>query len=212
MTENVADTGSIDTDTSSEAVTDPVEAVAPAEGVTEDVIAEGGETETGEGQEADEVVSEVPESYVFGSEGDDLDTDMIEAITPVMKELGLTQEQANKLFDAYNSVGGVADGQVVTQALAKWEGDLKKDPDFGGENYAKNAAAVSQFIQATVPEEVKEDFIKVMRDTGIGSHPAMVKYIHSLSKQFPTGEDVPIGGRSTHNRPKTREERMYPNG
>jgi hypothetical protein len=208
MTEQVtSDAGSTHTDTG--AGTEQVTVDSTVETGTASAPVESGGAN--ENQDPAPVESQVPESYSFEApEGAEVDQDLIAGLTPVLKEIGITQEQAAKLFGAYTeTMGNRDDTASIAAAQQQWETDLKTDPEFGGDNFGKNAAAVSQFIQSTVPDGLKEGLFDMLRSTGVGSHPALVKYVHHLSKQFPTGEDTSSAGQSAQGGKKTAEQRMY---
>lgn len=204
MTEQTADAGSTNTDTGAE--TSQVN-----EGGTDVVVDPGQSTESS--IEPTASVSEqpvIPDAYSFDTpDGGQIDDALITAVSPVMKEIGITQEQAGKLFSAYSEAISQGSEDTINQAQVGWEQSLKDDPDFGGDNFEANAGQVAQFIQATVPDDQKEELVGALRDTGMGSHPALVKYIHSLSKMFPTGEDSPTGGNPINGSSKTTAQRMY---
>jgi len=226
--ETVAGSTNTDTGTESEVSTGEQQTTSGAE---EQPVVDGSETpkpgeeatgdkpdEDGDGdkpKEGDKPAEGAPDEYTFEApEGVEYDNELIDAVAPIMKELGLSQEQANKLVDKYTefmSERGGDDEGMVADAREQWEKSLKEDEKFGGDNYEKNAAQVSQFIQATVPDDLKEDLISTLNETGLGSHPALVKYVHHLSKQFPTGEDNPAGGNPAPRGETSREKRMYPN-
>ena len=203
MTEQATEAGSTPTDTSisDTSVTDGAQVAGDA-GNPADL---GGMTPSPEAQ-----APAVPETYAFEApEGGEIDTDLINAVSPVMKELGLTQEQAGKLFSAYTDAVNQGANAEVANAHTKWEAELKNDPEFGGDNFDRNAAQVSQFVASTMPAESRGEFFEMLDSTGLGSNPAFVKYMFNLSKQFPTGEDSPNGGGSSMGGGKSTEQRMY---
>lgn len=211
MTEQVADAGSTNTDTSmsDQAVSDA--AGSDQEGLGTTAAEEGDSSQT---VTTDDQQPVVPEEYTFEApDGGEVDTDLINALTPALKEAGLTQEQAGKLFSAYsehlNARTGVEDNEIQ-QAAQEWESQLKKDEEFGGEKFDENVGQVREFIEATVPESIKADLFQVFRDTGIGSHPSLVKYLHHMAKTFPVSEDAPIRGNGSNiATSKSTEQRMY---
>lgn len=197
MTEQSTDTGSTNTDTGAAIGTEVLESGGSPEGF----YASENTPETNAPEEI---------SYTYAPEGVQVDAELMGAVAPVLRELGLNQEQASKLFDAYTAVANQRAGaDDVATAQAQWEDQLKKDPEFGGDNFAQNAAQVRQFLMATVPDPIKNELVTALQDTGLGSHPAMIKYFHALSKKFPTGEDQPFNARSRASNQKSAAERMY---
>ena len=216
--EAIVDTGSTHTDTS------PTEASAT---VTPEASEQPGILPTAEiveGAGGDAVVAEpiesvapvapiVPETYEFGEGADE---NLASEMSPLFKELGLTQEQASKLSDAYGqaTAGKLAgDDDAFVKQVSDWEGELKNDPDFGGDNFAKNAGEVAAFLDATVPAGIKDGLKSMFETTGIGSHPAVVKYFHALSRLMPVREDNPANAfKAPGGAEKSTEDLMYPNG
>lgn len=217
MTEEA--TGQLDTNTSADLSGE----TAPAETVSDEVVvdeatteeaepAESGESEAAEGEGEQE--SGVPEEYSFDlPEGMEIDKALADAAAPVFAELGLTQEQASKLTEMYAGVmhqQAESYGAALEQQLTDWKQELITDQSFGGDNFEKNSAAVYEFVQKTVPNDIKVDLTDMLTQTGIGSHPSLVKYIHHLSKLMPVGEDNPGGRSTTPQKTMSVEERMYP--
>ena len=168
----------------------------------------------GEDDGSKEADSEAPESYDFQlPEGMEMDKGLAEAATGAFKDVGLTQEQANKITEAYAGViasQAKQQQEAFTKQLDDWKTELKDDQTFGGDNFDENAGKVSAFIHATVPPELKESVIGLLNTSGAGNHPGLVKYFHHLSSIMPVGEDQPGSGQHTTETGKSREERMYP--
>lgn len=166
--------------------------------------------------------------YTFQApEGMEIDEAMMGAIAPIMRELGVTQEGADKLVAAYaGQVQAAAQaGQesmqtAFSQQISDWETELQNDETIGGENFQQNIGAVKDFIDKTAPPEVLEELRGMFDMTGVGSHPALVRYFHALSQKFPVGEDGAGGPgagtgaarqMSDQERRNTRHERLYGN-
>ena len=147
---------------------------------------------------------------------------MATAATPVFKELGLTQAQADKLVDLYNGLAkGKADiGLATIKAMGeKWEGEAKADP-YIGPNLDKIKVDVGRAldqIELTRPG-IKSRFANAMNMTMAGSNPAFIETFWELSKSIIEGKHVVGGGPSPHgqtdrgNAPRpTIAQAMYPN-
>lgn len=200
MTEETG--GQTNTDTAGEAQTGSAESAEATHGETNGATADEGTQQQQEGNESTEgeesSAPEVPESYEFElPEGVELDKSLAEAATPVFKELGLTQEQAQQLAQLYvdnMQAQSQSSQDAFKSQLDKWQNDLKADEEFGGDNYEQNTAKVAEFVSETVPEGLKDELIGMLNSTGVGSHPAMVKYFHHLAGMMPVSEDQPPGG------------------
>lgn len=217
MSEEAIATGQSNTDTSQ--ALEAEQAPAPAEGGT--LLDVGGEsvqpadaaTET-EDKVAETTESTVPEEYTFNVEGYELDDERIAAMTPIFKEMGLTQEQANKLVEAEVQLEAASEQkhtEFMQKRISEWEGELKSDPEIGGDNYEKNIGQAQNFLRTVIPEDQREEFNSMLEHTNIGNYPTFVKFVYSLSKQFSVEEDQSgndQGGRSSA--PKSDAELLYP--
>ena len=148
----------------------------------------------------------VPEKYEFKApEGMTLDEGAVKAFEPLAKELGLTQESAQKLVDLY-ATQKAADAKALADSWTKqqqtWNGELAADKEFGGAafNTSKNQAnAVLQ--KFSTPDE-----IKAIEAMGLGSFPPFVKALARMGKAM--GEDSFVKGANT-TPPKSPEDILY---
>jgi hypothetical protein len=147
---------------------------------------------------------------------------MVSAATPVFKELGLTQAQADKLVDLYNGLAkGKADiGLATIKAMGeKWEGEAKADP-YIGPNLDKIKVDVGRAmdrLEQTRPG-IKARFANAMNMTMAGSNPAFIETFWELAKSITEGTHVVAGGPSPAGQSATGQTQrpsiaasMYPN-
>jgi uncharacterized protein (DUF4415 family) len=163
----------------------------------------------------------VPEKYEAKMpEGMTLDTDMVEKFTPVLKELGITQEGFQKLADAYAPVitervtAAVKQQNEASQAEFQKEvnGWGDKTKEIYGSNLQSELVAVSKGLDRVFAGNQQEniEFRGLMAASGLGNHPLMVKALSFIGKSISEGsvkEGKPISG----GEPKTAAEVMYPN-
>ncbi len=187
--------------------------------------ADGGIDGSGDGNEAQ---AEVPETYQLKyevkGEGDemvagDLDPTLVEKATPILKDLKLTNDQANKL------VGMVPEIQQRTlQALnddftatrAAWAKQTKEDSEIGGRNMAETLSLAGRALDKFGAPSVKDaqgnetnEFRALLNDSGLGDHPVMLKMFREIGKLV--GEDNGlIRSDSNPQSKKSREEILYP--
>ncbi|SFY21796.1 peptidase [Azotobacter vinelandii] len=156
----------------------------------------------------------VPEQYSFANlpEGYSVDDAALTEWSPVFKELGLTQEQAEKLvaLDAKRVLASQrAAEQAATdqrnQMVSGWEASLKADPNFGGANFDANVATASEALAAYGSPELSA----MLKESGLGSHPEVVRFFHRVGKEIAEGKLH----RTTTEVPAERPlaNRMYPN-
>lgn len=167
-----------------------------------------------------------PDEYKFTPpEGKTFDKALLDAATPVFRELGLTQAQADKLVALQQ--GLVVDkvaalNTIIAEQGAKWETQLKADPDLGPrlETIKTDAGRAFAALAAdpAIGPKVVEDFKFAMNSSMVGSNPAFVKIFDKLfaplleGKPVPGGKPSPLGqspsGRVTA---PSAAAAMYPN-
>lgn len=173
---------------------------------------------------------EVPETYELkvttkDAEGKDvdveIDADLLAEATPVLKDLKLTNEQANKLAPFVVKAVDKAfqkQGDEFATVKADWAKEAEADPDIGGKNWkstqALAAKALDHFVgPVTAKDEdgndVPNEFRKLLNESGLGNHPAMIRAFRKIGEGL--AEDGTFA-RSDTGVPtkKSREEELYP--
>ena len=141
----------------------------------------------GEGEQAQKPV--VPETYTFKDlpEGYSISEQQLAEVTPLFKELNLTQEQADKLmaFDAKRALAAEEAGLQQRQALVTgWEKSLREDTAFGGANFDANVGVAQKALaQFGTPE-----LSTMLKESGLGSHPEVVRLFHRIGQQLAEGQ------------------------
>jgi hypothetical protein len=142
----------------------------------------------------------LPEDSVF-------DEALFEKAAPVYKELGLSQEQAQKVTD-FISAEATALTQLYLDAqqpggaaweerVTAWESEAKKHPELGGGDEAKfkvNVELAKRVLVTYFPKEVHD----VLYKTGYASHPAFLRALVKIGQAssedsliVPRGDPVP---------------------
>lgn len=163
---------------------------------------------------ADPPAPVVPEAYAFSNlpDGYSISDEQLAAFSPVLKELGLTQEQADKLvaFDAQRSLAAqeASQQQAVefrNKQVGEWETALRNDAAFGGANFDANVAIAQQALTAYGSPELSA----MLSESGLGTHPEVVRFFHKVGKELAEGKLH----RTTTEVPseKSLAQRMYPN-
>lgn len=145
-----------------------------------------------------------PESYADfkAPEGLELDGEVLGDLKTLGKELGLSQDNAQKVFDLGLKLQQ-RQGEAWQAQMQKWVGEAKADKEVGGEKFAENLAVVQKAVTQFGSPELKAYLDK----TGLGNHPEMVKAFYRIGKAISADGFVP-GGKNTT--PKTLSERLYP--
>ncbi|WP_436879452.1 peptidase [Escherichia coli] len=139
-----------------------------------------------------------PEAYEFkASEGVELDTEALKDFEPVARELNLTNEQAQKLVDAYPKIlAGVQQRQADAwqKQTEGWAEAVKADKEIGGDKLESNLSAGQRALDQFGSPELKE-YLNV---TGMGNHPELVKAFVKIGKAM--SEDGMVSGKETGQR------------
>ena len=202
--------GQTNTDSAGEESQADVTTETEEQQTTEQQTDESGEQQSGDdsdGEGGDSEASEVPESYEFQvPEGMELDQGLADAVTPVFKDLGLNQEQASKLTEAYAKVkqGEAQQAQEdFNQQLDQWASEIKNDKDIGGEGFDANAAIARKAVDEFGSPELKD----LLDNTGFGNNPHIFRFMLKVGKLL--NEDQPGSGeRAQEDEPVERA--LYP--
>jgi hypothetical protein len=152
---------------------------------------------------------QVPEKYEFKyPEGYQVDEAALGEYSTAFKELGLTNEQAQRLVDMdakRSSSSTEASVAAHKQQVESWVGELKNDPEFGGAKFEANVGIANKALAAFGSPELTQFF----KDTGLGNHPQLVKAFHKIGSQLGEGSIH----KTTSDQPaaKSLAEMLYPN-
>ncbi len=159
--------------------------------------------------DADEGAAGAPEAYADFSlpEGMELDSTVLEQAVPVFKELGLSQDQAQKLIDfEAQRVQASQDAQVESfnQLKQDWLTQAKSDDEIGGEKFDENVADAKSFIDAFGTPELKT----LLNEYGVGNHPEIIRAFARAGKLVK--EDSPGNGGQAPGQKQDRADILYP--
>jgi antitoxin component of RelBE/YafQ-DinJ toxin-antitoxin module len=180
----------------------------------------------GESKQPDPKAPVVPEAYTFKAPDNyTIDAKLLETVTPIFKELGLTQDQAQKLVDiqvAREIASAKAPQDAYAATRADWQSKVKADPELtsavSGDKTGIDAVKldIGRAI-ATLPADLQASFREAMDITGAGDHPAFVKAMWKFSQSIGEGRPVagagpsPAGQRAPGAKPPSAAQAMYPN-
>ncbi|MGS6298186.1 peptidase [Enterobacter hormaechei] len=139
-----------------------------------------------------------PEKYEFtAGEGVELDSDALKDFEPVARDLNLTNEQAQKLVDAYPKIlAGVQQRQAEAwqKQTEGWAETVKADKEIGGDKLTANLSAAQRALDQFGTPELKE----YLNATGLGNHPDLVKTFVKIGKAM--SEDGMVTGKESGQR------------
>lgn len=156
----------------------------------------------------------VPEKYELKApEGQTLDALGLDTFTPIFKEIGLTQEQAQKLVDTQFQVTTKAleaaqkkIGDDVAAETAAWAKACREDKEFGGANFEANRKIADRAYAVFAPEG--SALRKELLSSGYASHPEFVRLFWSIGQKL--AESNPPAGGATPRANGTAAALLYP--
>lgn len=163
-----------------------------------------GEVASGEGDQV------TPDTYADFTmlENVTVDADLLAEATPLFKELGLTQDQAQKLVD-FQAKQVQAGSQVQVDAfntlMTDWQEQSRNDKEFGGDAFDENVKIAQAAVTAFGTPELKQ----LLEDHGVGNHPEIIRFMVKVGKL--TAEDVPGLTAAPTSAAQDRVSTMYPN-
>ena len=164
-----------------------------------------------------------PETYAEfkAPEGFEIDKATLDQATPIFKELGLSQEGAQRLVDFYATVSKDAAESAYKQFEAlqdQWREKVIKDPTLGDgrSNLKPEVQAVIGRAIDSLPPEVAKDFREALVLTGAGNNPAFVKAFYTLASMLGEGTLVKGGGPAPTGQvapgaPRSAAQALFPN-
>jgi hypothetical protein len=146
-----------------------------------------------------------PEKYEFAMpDGIELDATLVAKFDPIARELGLSQDGAQKLATMYAEQQQEQANAWANQ-VQEWGKQAQADPVLVAGGFDANLglakAAFSRYADAEAAE--------VLDTSGLGNHPAILRMFLKLAQA--TKEDAPPSGHDSTRPVRTPAERMYPN-
>ncbi|WP_341896463.1 hypothetical protein [Sphingobium sp. YR657] len=136
----------------------------------------------------------VPEAYeLTPPEGLTIDADLLAEATPIFKEAGLSNDQAQAILPAAKSLMEKTQNATVqalidsgNQQRKAWLDAAKADEQIGGNKWDASLASSAKALDALGHPE-GSDFRKALNETGFGNHPEMIRIFARLGEMV--GED-----------------------
>lgn len=154
--------------------------------------------------------SAAPETYEPFQlpDGVTLDTHAVELATPLFKELGLTQENAQKVVGLYTELTKQLDERINatrTETVAEWLKQAKADKEIGGAKWSKSLEHAQGIVTKFADAETRQ----FLEETGLGNHPGLIKMLAKAGAHFSEGSFVAPGA-SGSSAPRSLEQVFYP--
>lgn len=126
-------------------------------------------------------------------EGVQLNQTAADKLTAFAKENGIAPEKAQMLAD----IGAQMvqhQREAHAQTVKTWIDQVKTDKDIGGDKFEASLATARSTIESFGTPELKD----VLNATGLGNHPAVVKFFYEVGKRV--SQDEHVTGNSSPNR------------
>jgi antitoxin component of RelBE/YafQ-DinJ toxin-antitoxin module len=155
----------------------------------------------------------VPETYeLTAPEGfEKLDDETVAAATPVFKELGLTNEQANKLMPVAKRIIAERDQQFLGTILEQrksWLNDARADKEIGGGNWDASMQASAKALD-TLGFPKGSPLRNALDESGFGNHPELIRLMARVGKAVGEDSDFVRGDANAAVKPKSDAELFY---
>ena len=148
----------------------------------------------------------VPEKYEFKApEGSELNPVVMAKFEGVAKDLGLSQEAAQKVLDAMGPEIVSAQKAQVEAIKTQWAESAKTDKEFGGDKLNENLAVAKKALDAFGSPELR----MLLNDTGLGNHPEIIRAFFKAGQKISSGSFIPSGGGAVS--AKDAASALYPN-
>jgi hypothetical protein len=179
-----------------------------------------------EGEVKPEPKPGAPEAYADFKlpEGVELKAPTLEKATATFKELGLSQEAAQKIVDLHIAeiqAAAKAPVDAYDEMRAEWKAKAQADPDIGSFTGSKALGMkedIGRALDALNDKQLKTDFQYAMDLTGLGDNAAFIKVASKWAKSVIEPRNVRGDGPSQHGQnDKGQQQRpnvaqgMYPN-
>ena len=143
----------------------------------------------------------LPEGFV-------IDETVSKPFVDIVNKYGLGRDAVAELTALQaTAMKNVSDGgtKAWTDMQEKWTGEVKADPEIGGEKLETTLSSISKVVDKYGSPEARSAF----DITGAGNNPHIIKMLAKMAKELNEGSFVPAGDPTVGK--KTAAERMFPN-
>jgi hypothetical protein len=161
-------------------------------------------------------VNLTPERYDLTLEGFSIDPALVQNADPVLRDIGLSNDAANKLLPVARDIMARTQESLVRQigeaAAAQkksWHDAFVSDPEIGGSRRTETEHLAAKALDAMGYAQ-GHPFRQALDNSGFGNHPDMIRAFRRLGELV--GEDGGFVRPTTaSNRSRPVWERLYPN-
>lgn len=159
----------------------------------------------------DDPASKVPEDGKYSltmPEGVTVDQELLDALGPEFKDLGLTNAQAQKLADKFiasQQARAEKQGEAWSNTISKWADDAKADKEIGGDKWGTTVSDAQRAVKTLGGEGLRE----YLNASGGGNHPELIRFMAKVGAMLK--EDSPAtGGGEGSGKPADPAHIMFP--
>ena len=153
----------------------------PADPAKEPEVDKAGEKDKAKEPEKKDEKPVVPEKYEFKApEGvEQLDPQALAVFEPIAKELGLSQEQAQKLVDIYPQIQQ-QQAEAWSKQVTDWGDQVKADKEIGGDKLTASVGQAQKALDQFGTPALRE----YLESSGLGNHPELVRAFAKVGKMM----------------------------
>lgn len=180
--ETTESTASVSDETSTEANPTTAATETPEQQQTESQT-QVAETKGEEVEAKPEEPKGAPEAYedFTVEEGDAPDPATVENFKALAKDLNLSQENAQKVYDlgvAMSKQWAEQQQAAVQQAKTEWADQTKTDSEIGGDKFDANLAVAKKGLDQFGSPELRT----LLNESGLGNHPEVIRFFYRAGK------------------------------
>lgn len=162
----------------------------------------------------DEGANTAPDEYESFTlpDGFSVDDAALDKITPVFKELGLNQDQAQSLVTAYSELQTTsqeAQAEAWGQTLKSWENTVRNHETLGGDKLEASLSDAARAIDTVFGDEA-DQFRQFLNESGMGNHPYMFELLVKVGKGMSEDGYAQAAGDGAEASPDEIAEKHYP--
>lgn len=147
-------------------------------------------TETTPAVEAAPAAQGAPEKYEFKpTKGIELNAETLASFAVEAKALNLPQDKAQALLDSIAPQLAKQQADTFKTTVQGWQEAAKLDKEIGGDKLPENLA----HAQKAASTYFSADFNKLLKDSGLGNHPEMVRGLAKIGRTLASDTFVPGG-------------------
>lgn len=142
-------------------------------------------------------------------EGVEVDTQLLDALSPRLKAKGYTRREAQELADEFIKVQTQQQEQRFEEwgkTVAKWADNAKADPELGGTNWDKTVANAQRAMNAVATPALKE----YLQASGGGNHPELIRAFAKVGSMI-SEDNPPVGDGGGKGKPAEPAHLLFPN-